>query len=196
MKATTIYSMNEEIFPHEYLWRSSTAITKRLSGIEEDVHHLHVPALLLTLLAYEGFLNFCGRIVRPDLWSNEKATFRGKGLEAKVEAIVEHVPAFVWRKDAGCYQRIKRLEKFREVATHAKVQVNEYEATERSDGSHVTFKQEWDAFIQPGRVEQARADVQEFCESILASLRQVSEAPGLIAPAFKGSLGRAYGMGK
>ena len=70
------HSVDEEIYAHEYLWRSSTALEECLR-IDSDNDHLKIPALLITFLAYEAFINFCGFALLPDLWRKERENFRG-----------------------------------------------------------------------------------------------------------------------
>lgn len=71
--------VEEEIFTHEYLWRSSSALAELVDADEEANHHLIIPALVMTLMAFEAFVNFCGFVLLPDRWANEREEFRGKG---------------------------------------------------------------------------------------------------------------------
>ncbi|MGH8560269.1 MAG: hypothetical protein ACRESZ_23020 [Methylococcales bacterium] len=116
-------AVEEEIYTHEHLWRSSSALVERLRVESEDSHHLLIPALLTTLLAYEAFINFCGFIFLPHLWQDEKKNLKGKGLEAKVELIAAQLPHFIWVKGEQPYQNVKRLEAFRDLAAHGSAQL-------------------------------------------------------------------------
>ena len=180
--------VEEEIYPHEYLWRSSTAVAVRLESSADDAHHLLLPALLATFFAYEAFVNFCGLVHLPDLWSREKENFKGKSLEYKVELIASGLPGFVWRKGERPYQTVSALCGLRELAAHGKVQVTRYAAEQKSDGTHFRFQHAWDSYLSQENVLLARADTQAFCESLLVALRRCSEHPHLAFPAFEGSL--------
>jgi hypothetical protein len=182
--------VEEEIYVHEHLWRSGTAITSRLNAEAEtaDAYHLLLPALLITYLAYEAFVNFCGHVLLPDLWAREKESFKGKSLEQKVEAIASNLRKFNWRKGERPYQSIQRLSALRDAIAHGKVQVNRFVAEQQPDGSHFTFAQTWDEHLKVELLARYREDVQAFCESLLVAMRQVSDYPHLCFRAFEGSL--------
>lgn len=180
--------VEEEMYPHEYLWRSSTAIGARLESSADDAHHLLLPALLVTFFAYEAFVNFCGLIRLPDMWSREKESFKGKSLEHKVELIVNALPGFVWRKGERPYQTVSGLCTLRDLAAHGKVQVNRYSAKQETGGTHFRFQHAWDSYLSQEQVLLARVDTQAFCESLLVALRRCSDHPHLVFPAFEGSL--------
>lgn len=180
--------VEEEIYTHEYLWRSSTALAVRLNADAEDTHHLFLPALLVTFLAYEAFVNFCGHVLLPEVWKQEKKNFRDKSLEYKVEIIAASLPKFVWCKGERPYQTIRSLSAFRDLVAHGKVQINEYLAEHQDEGTHFTFAHAWDNYLTNERLSRSRIDTQLFCESLLVAMRHVSDHPHLVFPAFDGSL--------
>lgn len=139
--------VEEKMYTHESLWRSSTALAERLNIDADDTHHLLIPALLSTLIAYEAFVNFAGFVLLPSLWSDEKKNFKGKGLEGKLEAIACELTYFEWRKGESPYQNVKRLEAFRDLVAHGKVQVSGYVAEQKGDGSHFRFEHAWDNYL-------------------------------------------------
>ena len=180
--------VEEEIYTHEYLWRSSTALAARLDVDVEDAHHLFLPALLATFLAYEAFVNFCDHVLLPEVWKQEKENFKGKSLEYKVEVIAASLPNFVWRKGERPYQTIRGLSAFRDLVAHGKVQVNEYLAEHQDAGTHFTFAHAWDDYLTKERLCHFRTDTQLFCESLLVAMRHASDHPHLVFAAFDGSL--------
>ena len=178
----------EEVYTHEYLWRAATAIAARLDADAEDTHHLALPALLATFLAYEAFVNFCGHVLLPEVWKREKENFKGKTLEHKVKIIASNLPMFVWRKGERPYETIRSLSAFRNLIAHGKVQVNEYVCEQQDDGSHFTFAHKWDDYLKKEQFIRFRADTQAFCESLLVAMRHASDHPHLIFAAFEGTL--------
>lgn len=181
-------SVKEEIYTHEYLWRSSTALARRLDIEADDQHHLLLPTLLTTFMAYEAFINFSGFVVLPDLWSDEKTNFKGKTLEDKVKAIAAALPKFVWQKVTRPYKTVGQLSKFRDLVAHGKVQVKQYIAAQQPDGSHFQFEHAWDEHLTCEAVLAARADVKAFCQELLEAMRCHSDHPHLVFDAFDGSL--------
>jgi hypothetical protein len=183
-----ICDVEEEIYTHEYLWRSSTVLLEKAKAEEQTSYHLLLPALLMAFLAHESFINFCGFVCRPDLWKDEKRHFKGKGLEGKIEVLVAALPDFNWQKGQRPYQTIKTLEAFRDVVAHGKVVASQYVAEQQEGGLQFSFTHVWDNYISRSAVEGARADIQEFSQSLLVELRKVSDHLHLNFDAFEGSL--------
>lgn len=180
--------VEEELYSHESLWRSSTALHARLEVQSEDAHHLLIPALLTTLLAYEAFINFAGHVLLPALWTEEKKHFKGKATEDKLAAIADALPGFEWNKGVAPYQNLRRLEAFRDLVVHGKVVVTKYKAIQQRDGSHFRFEHTWDEYLTSQSVSEARRDVRAFCQSLLLALRVVSDHPHLVFNAFEGTI--------
>jgi hypothetical protein len=190
-----LMQVEEEIYAHEHLWRSSTALVRAMSSTAEDAHHFALPALLTTFLAYEAFVNFGGFVCRPDMWADEKKNFKGKGLEYKLHTLTQALPSFTWNKSDASYRRIVELERFRDLVAHGKVHRTEYAAIYKEDGSHVRWNHEWDQFVAEPRILEARQDVQSFCQLLVESMRKHFDHPQLIASAFTGPLASASGEG-
>ena len=178
----------EEVFAHEYLWRSSTALAKRLDGDAEDTHHLQLPALLTTILAFEAFVNFAGFVLLPKRWKDEKTSFKGRGINGKLEEIVARLPGFEWKKGENPYQNIQSLLKFRDLSAHAKVDLAEYKTDQSGGPSRFLFESEWEKFLSIENIHHARENVSEFCQSLTVAMREVDDHYHLGFDAFKGPL--------
>ena len=181
-------TVQEEIYTHEHLWRSSTALAELVESDAEGSYRLLLPAVMTTFLAYEAFINFCGYILLPELWAQEKENFKGKSLEDKLAKICAKLPKFIWLKGEPPYQTIKNLSGFRELVAHGKVQVNEYVAEQKKDATHFTFSHQWDSYLTADQLSLFRNDVKKFCEALLVAMRECSDYPHIIFPAFEGSL--------
>lgn len=189
---TRLVHVKQEIYAHEYLWRSSTFLLEKAKA-EKETFHLLLPSLLMGFLAFEAFVNFCGVVLRPELWKEEKKNFKWKGIEGKLEAIAEKAPTFSWQKGQGPYQKIKRLEAFRDIVAHAKVVANQYDAEQKEGGRHFQYNHPWDEYLSVSAVEEARVDIKSFCESLRVEMCKVSDHPHLLYDAFEGVLAHANG---
>jgi hypothetical protein len=187
-------SVEEEIYTHEYLWRSASMLLEKSEAEKAVSYHFLLPSLLMSFMAFEAFVNFCGFILLPELWAEEKKHFKGKGIEGKLAVIVDKLPNFSWRKGEPPYQRIKQLEAFRDMVTHGKVITTQYIAEQKEDGSHFQFKHSWDSYLSVDAVKNARNDIKSFCQSLVVELRVASDHLHLNFDAFEGSL--ASGLGK
>ncbi len=190
-----VLQVDEEIYAHEYLWRSSTALIRVLASGADDAHHFALPAMLSTFLAYEAFVNYAGFVCRPDLWEDEKKNFKGKGLGYKLKTVADALPSLAFAKSDAKYQRIVELERFRDLVAHGKVHRTEYQVAPKPDGTHIRWKHEWDHFLETERIVQARKDIQSLCQLLVESMRKHFDHPHLFANAFDGPLASASGEG-
>jgi len=188
--------IDEEIYTHEYLWRSSSRLLACSEAYAEDPFYFLLPSLLMSFMAYEAFINFCGFVILPELWKEEKKGFKGKGIDGKIGKIVAELPNFAWGKGEPPYQRIVNLEDFRDIVVHGKVVATQYVAERKEDGSHFQFKHSWDTYLTIDAVKTARADIRTFCQSLLVELRKHSDHPHLIFDAFEGVLASGVGISK
>jgi len=178
----------EEVYPHEFLWRSASALLKKAEAEERARDYLLLPSLLVSFMAYEAFVNFCGFALLPKVWAKEKENFKGRGIEAKLEALILKLPSFSWQKGKPPYQNVKRLEEFRDMVAHGKVTASTYVAQEKDDGSHFRFQSLWSDYISVEAVKAFRSDLKSFCQSLVVELRKASDHPHLNHDAFEGSL--------
>jgi hypothetical protein len=182
----------EEIYPHEYLWRSSTRLLKEIEhSSKAKRQHLILPALLTTLVAFEAFVNFCGFVLLPEMWSDEKLNFKGKPFDSKLAAVVEQLPGFKWDKGARPYQTLSDLFRFRDIVVHAKVHTSTYETDAADESFHIQWNHPWDDFFKVEAVERAREDVLAFSQTIIEAMRSVSNHPHVHFDAYDGSLASA-----
>lgn len=184
--------VKEEIYTHEYLWRSSTELLDRAGEDAADYRYL-IPALLMAFLACEAFVNFLGHVLAPTLWADEKRHFKRKGLEGKLEAIARKLPSFNWDKGKPPYQSVKKLEAYRDMVAHGKVVDSRYVTDRRDDGTHFRFQHPWDEYLSVSSVDKAREDIKAFSNTLLVAARQVSDEPHLVFDAYEGSLGQGTG---
>ena len=187
----TLDRVEEEMYSHEHLWRSSSYLLNTSIERELESHHLLLPALLMAYMAYEAFVNFAGYAVLPDLWADERENFKGQGTEGKLKRIVAEIPQFKWTKGQKPYQAVKRLEDFRNMVAHGKVLASDYVVPALPNGTHIRFSHAWDSYLTFAAVKDSRAAIEQFCQSLVLELRNICEHPHLIHDAFQGSLGSA-----
>jgi hypothetical protein len=188
-------SVSEEIYTHEYLWRAANLMLEEAKLNEERSIYFFLTANLMFYLSFEAFINFCGYILFPEIWQDEKNNFKGKGdvIESKISKLIEAVTDFEWKKGERPYQSIKNLKYFRDIVAHGKVETSHYDVILKKDGSHIKWIHDWDDFISIEKVESFGNDIQSFCQSLLESMRKKSDHPHLIFNAFEGSLASAEG---
>jgi len=193
------YLVHEEIYTHEYLWRISNLMISKAKSNEKQANYFRFSALLMSYMAFEAFINFCGYVLLPSAWENEKEYFKDKRkqkkdiIEAKISKLLEELTDFVWEKDKRPYQSIKELKKFRDMIAHGKVKAYEYETFSTKDASHIKWEAAWDKFVTVKKVDMFLNDIKAFCQSLLESLRKNSDHLHLFHDAFEGPLASSRG---
>lgn len=188
--------VEQEIYMHEYLWRSASRLLAHAETQADEAFYFLLPSLLMSFLAYEAFVNFCGFAILPELWKDEKESFKGEGIEGKIKRIVEELPGFSWRKGEVPYQGIRNLEKFRHMVAHGKVDSSQYDVERKEDGSHFRFEHPWDTYLSIEGVKKARSDIKDFCESLIVEMRKESDHLHLLHNAFEGPLASGSGVSR
>lgn len=179
----------EVIYPHVYLWESAQALKEQAARGEAAQPRYLLAALLMAYLAFEAFINFLGEALCPELWADERGSFRGQGemIEAKIGAVVRCLPGYTWRKGQWPYQEVKRLKRFRDLAAHGKVSRTEYETWIRDDKFEPKWEYAWDAFLEPAAAERSMRALREFAESLRVEAETVAEGEDqLVCTAFEG----------
>jgi hypothetical protein len=190
-------SVSEEIYTHEYLWRMASSVLAEAKVQGNKADYFTLTALLMAYTAFEAFVNFCGFILFPNLWANERTYFSGKnsGIEAKLSKLQEKLPEFDWQKGKRPYQTIRQLKKLRDSMVHGKVIASRYETTPCDDGMDIKWKLSWNTFVSVKQAEGSMNDIKTFCQALLDAMREQSDHPHLNFKAFEGSLGSAVGRG-
>lgn len=193
--------VNMAVFTHEHLWRAVEVLYKDACSNTHG-RYAYLPCLAMTYFAFEAFVNYLGETLRPDLWADEKAAFRGASdtIEAKIDAIVHELPGYEKRwKGKQPYQDIKKLKRFRDLVTHGRVVRSEHTIPNADESavnrfmSDFRWSHHWDAFVEPTAVARSMSSVKAFCQSLVTEARKHSDEPHLQFSAFEGALGLGEG---
>ena len=183
----------ETIFTHRILWKSGEELLKHAKSKLDGAYYFRLASLLMFCLAYEGFVNYLGQSLLPEIWKKEKDNFQGKGLECKIKVIVDKkTQGFTWEKGRSPYQKIKRLEPFRNALCHSKTEINTSKKIVDENGPQ-GWDSKWDSFFNDVQtVEKYRRAIKKFCQSLLDA---VPGNPGdnYLPPAFEEPLASSSG---
>ena len=119
-----------------------------------------------------------------------------RGIEGKVELICEFLEGFTWEKGKDPYQKIKKLEDFRNLIVHPKMEKKNIKTEVKEDGDYFSFDHRWDEFFNSNEdVEEYKNAIKSFCEELRASIEKGGcEHRHIKFPAFEGSLGSGSGQ--
>jgi len=188
-------SISEEIYTHKYLWRAADLMLKEAKTNKERSPSFILSALHMSYMAFEAFINFCGFVLFPEFWTDEKKIFKGRGggIEAKISKIRKRLTDFDWQNGKKLYQSVRELKDFRDLVSHGKVIASTYKAIPQEDGSHIKWEHPWDMFISIEKAESSMRDIKSFCQALLEAMRKRSDHPHVFFNAFEGPRASAEG---
>lgn len=193
-----IWHRQYSTYSFEILWRAAMTTLELAEKPNEHVRkdHLSIQSLLSGFLAFEGFVNFVGEEVAPQIWKAERTYFSSdqyRGIVGKVEFLYSIFPSVTLKKGEEPYQTFYRIKKIRDNLAHNKV----LKYAEITENEYLDFKTSWDEFDTPGKVRPALIKLKSLAESIRVETLKIliEEYPlsHLHFPALEGPLGDAEG---
>ena len=192
------WNRERSTYSYEILWRASMTALEMAEIPDKHTRedHLSIHSLLSGFLAFEGFVNFVGEAIAPQVWEKERDFFSGgsyPGIIGKVEYLYSLFPSGSLKKGENPFQTFHRVKKIRDSLAHNKV-LRYLEVTE-SEAS--PFKTSWDDFDSPGKVRPALLELKTMAEAIrveaLKVLKEEYPLSHLHFSAFEGPLADAEG---
>jgi len=166
------------------------------AGTNVRADHLSVQSLLSGFLAFEGFINFVGEEIAPDIWKNERAFFSGdqyRGITGKVEYLFSLFSGVSLKKGTEPYQTFARIKRIRDGLAHNRV----LRYSEKTDSERPDFKTSWDDFDSPDKVRPAVMQLKALAELIrieaVKKLTSYYKTSHLYFHAFEGPIANAQG---
>ncbi len=114
----------EETEGEEYLHKETWRVVKRQFDRPEDSRkgamYDHLVAMVFASHTLEGYLNFIGDKILPELWKNERDEFKTTGITGKLAAILEECGLEPFENGRRPYSTAKALKKLRDKIAHPK----------------------------------------------------------------------------
>jgi hypothetical protein len=114
----------EESDSEEYLHKAAwQVVTRQIEHAEANLKGSLSDDLVAMVFAYhslEGYLNFVGEKIAPELWKDERARFSGTGITGKLSVICERCGINVPTKGKRPYATVSELKKLRDRMAHPK----------------------------------------------------------------------------
>jgi hypothetical protein len=185
-------------FSYEILWRAAhTALN--MAEVKDPrirVDHLSIHSILTGFLAFEGFINFVGDEIAPEIWKTERDFFSGpnfRGIVGKIEYLFTLFPNVALIKGEEPYQTFRRIKETRDNLAHNRVLLY----TEITSDEEWRFRTKWEDFDTPEKIKPALQRLKEFAELIrIEAVKLLNEDYALSHlhfKAFEGPLGGSEG---
>jgi len=118
--------LREETEGEEYLHKAAWEVVKRqIAHAEANPKGSLYDDLVAMVFAFhciEGYLNFVGEKVAPDLWANERLTFKHTGLTGKLATICQRCGIGTPDNGRRPFATVVELRKLRDRMAHPKIQ--------------------------------------------------------------------------
>lgn len=194
----TTWRRNYSTYAFEILWRASMTALAMADGPDKQTRedHLSIHALLAAFLAFEGYINFVGEEIAPEIWAKEREFFSRnefRGITGKVDYLFTLFPSAQLEKGRDPCQTFYRIKRIRDSIAHNRV----LRYSETSESEVMDFRTSWDDFNSPEKVRPAVLQLKALAEVIrLEALKILVEEyrlSHLHFQAFEGPLAEANG---
>jgi len=114
----------EEIEAEDYLHREAWRVVNRQIEYAEanpgGALYDDLVAMMFAYHSFEGYLNFVGEKIAPDLWKEERRQFGDTGIAGKLGAICVRCEISIPEKGRRPYSTVTQLKKLRDSMAHPK----------------------------------------------------------------------------
>ncbi len=114
-----------EIFNHRILWITAQKNLALSRDSENDALFFALSAMLMMYFAFEGYLNWLGHLIAPEVWDKEKDFFNRppyQGTLGKYQFLSKVLVLQAPDKSVGPFHTVKELQQLRDKAVHPRTE--------------------------------------------------------------------------
>jgi hypothetical protein len=159
-----------EEYLHKEMWRVVKRQFDRPEESKKGAMYDDLVAMVFASHTLEGYLNFIGDKILPEVWKDERETFSKSGVSGKLAAVLEACGLEPFEKGRRPYSTVQTLKKLRDCIAHPKTQKPK-SSTVYSEGKEPPMfpKTYLETLISRQKAERARDDVRCIVDRIHAS---------------------------
>ena len=149
----------------------------------------HMVSMVFAAHALEGYANFLGEKIAPDLWADERERFRDGGLAGKLEVLYERCGLPVLVRGCRPWSTIRELKRLRDDIAHPRTRTTR-KTTEYVDRKEpALFAKSWlDNVVSYDRAMRAMEDVKSIADRLHEAALARFPYAGLLPDALGGIL--------
>jgi hypothetical protein len=164
-----IEEISGEDYLHKHVWRTVTRQLEYADKNPTGASYDHLVAMVFTSHALEGYLNFLGDKIAPELWVNEQEHFKGTGLDGKLAVLHEKCGLPMLEKGKRPYSTITDLKRLRDKIAHPKTIKTETKKEYDEGKEPPLFPQSYlDKAVTHQKAHRAMTDVKRVIERLHA----------------------------
>ena len=168
MKAPTLVEDSESReYLHRTVWRVVIRQIEYAEANPTGALYDYLVAMVFALHSIEGYINFLGERVAPELWEDERATFKGASLTEKLKVVCERCGIGAPPKGKRPYSTVLELKGLRDKIVHPKTQTIKRSIGFDADHPPPLFAESLLAtLVSPQKALRARDDVKRIVHEL------------------------------
>lgn len=191
-----VTTVQGEVLTHRVLWVACQRQLKVAKTEENGSWYFFMAAMLMAFMCFEAYINYLGAKLAPELWQNERDTFRKapyKGTSGKLLKLCELFEVPFPNKGSRPYQSIRILNQLRDLLAHGKLEEFEFTVKHSPDKNPAVIKFNLDDYISAEKAEICIGDVKQLAESLNSAFLDKIGYDLIHSTAFDGILGYSSG---
>lgn len=158
-----------EIYNHRIIWSSANAILLAVQDDETPSKRLTLGALALFFFALEGYLNWLGQAVAPEVWDQERSFFSRapfQGALGKLHYLQTILHTDPLEKNARPFTTLEKLQELRHALAHPKREKGERMVDGELPEFMTRYRGRLDRLVSRAFAHEAKEDISRVAEDL------------------------------
>lgn len=187
------FSYSGEVFVHKLIWQVVERQIRNAEKNQAGSFYDDMAALVFASHFVEGYVNYVGEILAPDLWADERKNFRD-GLSGKIKKVFVLLDLPEPDRSGRPYKAVWDLKKVRDQIAHAKtVKRSGTVGGDMRAFMNTTLQYDFGGMLNHASVVETVFDIKELFTTIHEKFRRMPDVHALYSDPFDGIT--AYGSG-
>lgn len=164
-----------EVYNHRILWSTACKNLKLALEVPGDQMFFSLASMLLFYFAFEGYLNWIGDLIVPEVWKKERDFFSREpyqGTLGKYLFLCRMLGLPLPEASQGAFQRVKELQQLRDMAVHPRAERGR-RAVKLAEGYFPPiYRRRLEEKVSLRKAEHAKKDLNSLCDELHKAARQ------------------------
>lgn len=165
-----------EAYNHRVLWGAAERNLQQTTSSTKDAKFFSLGAMFLFFAAFEGYLNWLGARIAPDVWQDERQFFSRspfQGTLGKYLFLAKILQLSNPDPSKGSFRTAKNLLKLRNMVAHPKAEAGERLVKFKEGYPPPPYQSELEKKVSPEAARRARKHLKELAEELHREAKQV-----------------------
>lgn len=182
-----------ETYNHRILWGAALRNLLLATSSNKDTKFFALASMLLSILAFEGYLNWLGSRIAPEVWENERQLFSAgssRGTLGKYRFLAKLLRLPTPDPSQGAFQTAKQLLKLRDKIVHPKTEAGERFVKFKEGHFPPRYQSELEKEVSPDAATRAKDHLEKLAEELHREAQLAYSGNVHETHAFRGPLSR------